>query len=89
MSQYETAVSPYGPSCAYSTLATYNTPSGIAVPRTQVSGRYIVPSFSPPGYSTLTGNSAPGCTGYFNIMKAYGCGPDGSCNQQYVTSLCQ
>lgn len=88
MSQYETATSVYAPACAYSTLNTYNTPSGIAVPRSTISGKYIVPSWSAPGYSTLTGGNAPGCTGYFNIQRAYG-SADGSCNTKYITSLCQ
>lgn len=87
MSGYETSPTVGSPACAYATLNNYNTPSGIAIPRATVSGKYIVPTFSAPSYSTLThGQSVPSCNGYFTISSAYHESP---CNQQYMTSLCQ
>lgn len=88
MSNYESANSVNGPACAYAQLGRYNSPSGIAVPRSVVTGKYIVPDFSAPGYDTLTGRGNPSCTGYFNIQRAYG-SADGACDQRYITSLCQ
>ncbi len=64
------------------------------VPTTNVSGVYIVPAYSAPGYDTLQhGSSDDGCGGassstYFTIGKAYGYGA-GSCNTQYMGSICQ
>lgn len=80
-----------GPSCSYAKLSHYNNGSqGMRppVPATTVSGKYIVPDYSPPGYATLTHNAAPTCAGYFNIQGAYGKNA-GSCSTQYVSKLCQ
>jgi len=60
------------------------------VPLTTVSGYYVVPSYSAPGYDTLM-HGPPDCnTGrpYFQIGKAYGYGA-GNCCQKYVGALCQ
>lgn len=85
---YDTMPSVSAPACSYARLSNYNTPSGIAVPRTIVTGKMIVPNNQPPGYDTLSGgpNAVPSCNGYFTIDSAYG---SGQCNTQYVTSLCQ
>lgn len=66
------------------------------VPTTNVSGFYIVPAYSAPGYDTLTHGTggSDGCGGnsssssYFSIGRAYGYGA-GSCNTQYMGSICQ
>jgi hypothetical protein len=60
------------------------------VPTTNVSGYYVVPAYSAPGYQTLT-HGPPSCGPYFQIQKAYGYGAgSGSfCNQQYMGSICQ
>ena len=87
MSQYETSPTVGAPSCAYATLNNYNMPSGIAVPRATVTGKYIVPNFSSPSYNTLQhGSNVPSCNGFFTIEKAY---KSGACQQQYIQSLCQ
>lgn len=87
MSQYETPSTVSAPSCAYATLNNYNMPSGIAVPRATVTGKYIVPNFSAPSYNTLShGSNVPSCGGYFSIEKAY---KSGQCSQSYIQSLCQ
>lgn len=64
------------------------------VPTTNVSGIYIVPAYSAPGYDTLQHGSggADGCgasssSTYFTIGRAYGYGA-GSCNTQYMGSIC-
>ncbi len=59
------------------------------VPLTSVSGYYVVPAYSAPGYDTLT-HGPPGCNGgnYFNIGQAYGQGA-GNCNTKYTGSICQ
>lgn len=88
--QYFEATSPTvgGPSCSYTTLSQYNTPSGIHLPRPVGSvGGYIVPSYGAPGYGTLQHGEAT-CSGYPDIEAAYGKSA-GCCSQQYVRKLCQ
>ena len=65
------------------------------VPTTNVSGIYIVPAYSAPGYDTLQHGSGgdDGCgssssSTYFTIGRAYGYGA-GSCNTQYMASICR
>lgn len=84
-----------GAGCNYAQLGSYNLGfRGIRppVPVTSVSGYYVVPAYSAPGYDTLTHGSPGGCgsssSGYFSIGKAYGSGA-GSCNTKYVGSICQ
>lgn len=75
------------PACSYATLSNYNQPSGVPVPRSTVSGKYIVPDYAAPTYDTLQhGNGIPSCNGYFTIDRAY---KSEACNQKYITSLCQ
>lgn len=79
--------------CAYATLSHYNNGSQglnkVPVPRSTVSGVYVVPTYGAPGYNTLThGNAAPSCSGFFNIGNAYGKGAN-NCNTQFVKRLCQ
>lgn len=80
----------------YATLGGYNTClTGIRapIPATSVSGYYVVPSYSSPGYDTLThGSNACSAGGnYFQIGQAYGNGSGGCgfCNTKYMASLCQ
>jgi hypothetical protein len=90
MSEYYNS-SVNGLSCSYATLAHYNNGSAgmrPPVPATTVSGKYIVPTWSAPGYNTLMHNDVPSCSGYFNIQAAYG-KDAGSCSTKYVTKLCQ
>lgn len=65
------------------------------VPMTTVSGYYVVPSYSAPGYDTLTHGRYRGldggCNGggpYFQIGQAYGYGAE-NCSTNYMGSLCQ
>jgi hypothetical protein len=76
----------------YAQLGSYNLGfKGIhpPVPLTSVSGYYVVPAYSAPGYDTLT-HGPPGSSGgnYFSIGKAYG-SDAGNCNTQYMGSICQ
>lgn len=81
--------------CNYARLGAYSAGfKGIRppVPMTTVSGYYVVPSYSSPGYDTLThgrNNGECGCGGgpYFKIGQAYGYGAD-NCYTQYMGSLC-
>ena len=78
--------------CAYATLSHYNNGSqGLAnIPqiRGQVNGMYVVPAYGTAGYASLThGDTAPSCSGFFNITSAYGQGAN-NCNTQYVKKLC-
>lgn len=61
------------------------------IPMTTVAGYYVVPTYSAPGYDTLT-HGAPDCSGsngsYFTIGKAYGYGAS-NCGTQYVGAICQ
>lgn len=79
-----------GASCNYTTLSQYNVGTmAMQRPGDKVTtGKYIVPQFSPPTYDTLMHGANPSCSGYFNINSAYK-SKGGSCNQQYVTKLCQ
>ncbi len=83
-----------GAGCSYAQLGTYNVGfKGIKppVPMTSVSGYYVVPAYSAPGYDTLTHGTLPnGCGSggnYFNIGRAYGSSA-GNCNTKYMGSLC-
>jgi hypothetical protein len=86
-----------GAGCNYAQLGAYNLGfRGIRppVPLTAVSGYYVVPAYSAPGYDTLT-HGAAGCGcgsssggNYFNIGQAYGSGA-GNCNTKYMGSICQ
>jgi len=64
------------------------------VPLTSVSGYYVVPAYSAPGYDTLThGGAIDGCGSssggnYFSIGRAYGQGA-GNCSTKYMGSICE
>lgn len=82
---------------SYAQLGSYNKASGCRgirppVPMTSVTGYYVVPANSAPGYDTLTHGQSGGCEAsggnYFSIGKAYGYGAS-NCNQKYMGSLCQ
>lgn len=86
--------------CNYSRLGNYisyaNRGIRPPVPMTTVSGYYVVPSYSAPGYDTLThGRYRGGCGDglgssggpYFQIGQAYGYGAE-NCATQYMGSLC-
>jgi hypothetical protein len=90
MNSSEYTGSQVGQSCSYASLSQYNRGTGGTnppVPAGNVSGQYIVPEYSLPGYGTLT-RSPMSCSGYANISNAYGA-KSGSCNTKYVTKLCQ
>ena|SRR3990167_5449146 len=78
-----------GAGCAYQTLCSYNIGGQMAPMGNSktVSGRYIVPSWDPISYDTLSHGGMGSCGSYFNIQNAYGKNA-GKCNQSYVTSLC-
>ncbi len=60
------------------------------VPMTTVAGYYVVPTYSAPGYDTLT-HGQPDCSSggpYFSIGKAYGYGA-ANCNTQYMGAICR
>ena len=78
--------------CNYSRLGGYRY-GGIRapVPTSTVTGYYVVPNYSAPGYSALTHGPTGGCgdssNGYFQIGKAYGYGAN-NCSTTYSASLC-
>ena len=75
--------------CAYNTLQYYNSyQSGPPVPMGNISGVYVVPAYSSPGYDTLTHGGSSSCHGYFGIEGAYR-NTGGSCSTQFVRKLCQ
>ena len=87
-SEYNNSTSAYS-ACNYATLSSYNMgKSGVPVPKGNVSGVYVVPTYSAPGYNTLIHNAQPSCGGYFDIGDAYR-SKSGSCNTQFVKKLCQ
>ncbi len=76
-------------SCAYAALGAYNAEYSMNGPSFQgrlSSGAYVVPTYSPISYDSLTA-TVPSCSGYSNIMSAYGA-DSGSCQTTYRTSLC-
>ena len=81
-----------GSSCSYANLSNYNNGSqgtNPPVSASVISGVYVVPEYSSPGYNTLSHNSnGPSCSGYFNIQNAYGANAN-NCSTKYVQKLCQ
>lgn len=79
--------------CNYARLGAYTAGfRGIRppVPMTTVSGYYVVPTYSAPGYDALThGRRGCGCSGrpYFQVGQAYGYGAE-NCSTRYMGSLC-
>ena len=76
--------------CSYVDLSHYNSARGLhlpvpPLPKGQVAGTYVVPVYSPSGYSTLVHGSGC-CSGYPDIRSAYR--SDGSCNPQYTRMHC-
>lgn len=57
------------------------------IPTTTVAGYYVVPTYSAPGYDTLTHGYSTGGP-YFSIGQAYGYGA-GNCSTQYMGAICQ
>jgi len=77
-----------GASCNYAALGNYNDGYSMNVRPVgkQSQGSYIVPTWDPISYNSLTGK-VPGCSGYYNINNAYGKNA-GNCQTTYRTSLC-
>jgi hypothetical protein len=79
-----------GCGCNYAKLGTYVSGyRGIRppIPMTTVAGYYVVPTYSAPGYDTLTHGGGAQCGPYFSIGQAYGYGAE-NCSTQYMGSLC-
>jgi hypothetical protein len=75
-------------SCHYGTLDKYNNGYSMGVPPMGkvITGQYIVPTYDPIGYESLTAQ-VPSCSGYSSIESAYG--KDAArCQTNYRTSLC-
>lgn len=77
-----------GGSCSYNTLGNYTDgySMNVAPQGKIVSGHYIVPTWDPISYDSLTG-SVPTCNGYYDIKNAYGKGA-GNCQPTFLRSLC-
>ena len=83
--------------CSYATLGNYtgehrlhqSTLNNASAASTQGSqGHYVVPAYGGISYDTLMhGESGGSCSGYFNVMNAYGRGA-ANCNQKYMRSPC-
>lgn len=75
-------------SCSYASLGRMSNGYSMNVPPQGkvISGRYIVPTWSPISYDALTAK-VPSCSGYYNINGAYGSNA-ASCQTTYRTSLC-
>ena len=73
--------------CNYSALGSYNNGYSMAVPvqGKQVQGTYIVPTWAPISYDSLSSGGT--CSGYNSIGAAYG-QDAGNCQTTYRTSLC-
>ena len=80
-----------GASCSYAALGNYNADYSMNVPAQGrvVTGRYIVPQWSPISYDSLQNlnGGVQSCSGYSGILSAYGSSSE-NCNTQYKTSLC-
>ncbi len=92
MSSYSNSGTTNGPACSYQPLGAVASSSNLLAPLSAMdkqnltTGTYMVPQYSAPGYSTLTGDSAPSCSGYFSITNAYKGGAN--CGTQYSKSAC-
>jgi hypothetical protein len=77
-----------GAACSYSNLSNYTANYSMTVPAQGkvITGQYIVPTWSPIAYDSLT-SKVPSCSGYSDITNAYG-KDAGSCQTTYRTSLC-
>ena len=79
-----------GGSCSYGSLGAYNDNynmmGGPAFAGRVTSGQYVVPTWSPISYDSLTAK-VPSCSGYSSIVDAYG-ESAGNCQTTYRTSLC-
>lgn len=77
-----------GPSCSYANLGNYNDGYSMQVaPQGKtVTGKYIVPTWSPISYDSLS-SGAGSCSGYADITNAYGSNA-ASCQTTYRTSVC-
>ena len=76
---------------SYSHLGSYTTGCNKCIkyplPASTVSGYYVVPNYSTPGFSSLTHGVDDNPTEYFQIGKAYGVGSN-KCVTTYSASLC-
>lgn len=77
-----------GAACSYASLGGYNDGYSMNVaPQGKVtSGAYIVPTWSPISYDSLS-SKVPSCSGYAPIDAAYGADA-ARCQTTYRTSLC-
>lgn len=77
-----------GQPCSYSSLGNYNAGYSMDVPPQGkvTSGVYIVPTWSPISYDSLS-SKVPSCSGYYSIDNAYG-KDAANCQTTYRTSLC-
>lgn len=77
-----------GASCSYGSLGQYNAgySMNVAPEGKVISGSYMVPSWAPISYDSLTAK-VPSCSGYGSIESSYGAGAE-KCNTTYRTSLC-
>jgi hypothetical protein len=81
---------------SYAMASSTNANSSVSSPNfsTSVSGYYVVPSYSAPGYDTLThGQDVQHGGKYFQINRAYGSNNNSSnCaafgNTQYMSKMC-
>lgn len=74
--------------CHYGNLGAYNSGYSLGVPPQGkvTSGAYIVPTWSPISYNSLS-SKIPSCSGYADITNAYG-DDAANCQTTYRTSLC-
>lgn len=88
MSNTEYNNSSGGASCNYADLSNYTDgySMNIAPQGKSISGHYIVPTWDPISYDSLTGKVGS-CSGYYNIDNAYGKNA-GNCQTTYRSSLC-
>lgn len=79
-----------GSCCSYNKLSNYNNQQNDSrpiIPPTTSSGYYVVPAWNyRPSYDTL--QKGNGCSGYANIISAYGEGAD-TCSPKYIKKSCQ
>ena len=86
MSEYNNTAT--SASCDYANLGNYSADYslGVAPQGKVISGAYIVPTWSPISYDSLTAK-VPSSSGYNNIESAYGSNA-ANCQTTYTTSLC-
>jgi hypothetical protein len=84
--EYSNTASSYDSQCNFANMKTYNGMQ-VNLPKAKpTSGMYIVPTWAPIQYDSLTSKN-PSCSGYSSIASGYG-DNSGNCKTEYKAVPC-